>query len=113
MLKSFFSVVGVYIGTLIIIGVLVLVGLGFTMVFGPMFNQVDYNNYNSSPQHVQAIVQMASNDCEQLASAKDTQDRLAIERHIYSITNTIDIDKAQMPDDVRSCINSARSDVTK
>lgn len=86
--------------------------LGWVYIFGPLFNQADYNTYNNSPQHVNAIAQRFADDCQQLSETNDPTSRKAIEQDIYQMSSTVDITSMQMPDGVRSCVNRAISDVT-
>ncbi len=95
-------VVGLLIGFLLLIWVFVL---------GPLFNQVEYNNYNNSPQHLQAVAQKFSDDCLQISEAKDPVTVKAIEEDIYQVASTVDLKLVQMPDTVRSCVNQALKDV--
>jgi hypothetical protein len=93
----------------LLLGVAVLVWI---MVLGPLFNQADYNNFNNSPQHIQAVAQKFSDDCLQLAQTHDATARKAIENDIYSVAATVDLSKVQMPGTTRSCVEQAISDVT-
>ena len=86
--------------------------LGWIFIFGPLFNQADYNNYNNSPQHVNAIAQRFADDCQQIAQTSDPASKRAIEQDIYQMSSTVDIKSMQMPDGVRACVNHAISDVT-
>jgi type II secretory pathway component PulM len=103
--KSF--VVVASIGTL----ALLLILFWFT-VFGPLFNRADYNNYNSSTQHINAIVQRFADDCQQIAETNDPTAKKAIEQDIYQMASTVDVKSMQMPDGVRSCVNQAINGVT-
>jgi hypothetical protein len=95
-----------------IVGLLIgLCILGWIYWLGPLFNQVNYNNYNTSPQHQNAVAQKFSDDCLQLASTKDPVARKAIEQDINLQAATIDLSKIAMPDSVRSCVNTAINDV--
>src|SRR6266704_4698108 len=86
-------VVGLVIGFVI---------LGWIYLLGPLFNQANYNNYNSSPQHINAVVQKAADDCQQLAQTTDKTSRKAIEQDIYQLFSGIDLSKVQMSDGTRS-----------
>lgn len=93
-----------------------LVGLlfiGWAYLLGPLSNRVDYNNFNSSPQHIQAVAQKFADDCEQLAQTSDPVVRKAIEQDIYQVASTVDLSQVQMPDGTRACVNHAITDVTK
>jgi hypothetical protein len=92
----------------LIIGAIFLVWIN---VLGPAFNQASYNNYNSSPQHVQAVAQKFSDDCLQLAQATDVTTKRAIEQDIYNVAATVDLRIVQMPDNTRTCVNSAIYDI--
>lgn len=85
--------------------------LGWVFIFGPLFNQADYNNFNSSQQHVNAIAQRFADDCQQLAETNDTTAKKAIEQDIYQMASTVDLKSMQMPDGVRSCVNTAVNNV--
>lgn len=98
------------IGFLILCLVTALI-LAWVNIFGPMFNQADYNNFNTSPTHLNAVAQKFSDDCVQLAQAKDSTTRKAIENDIYSVASTVVLNNVQMPDTTRSCVNSAIYDV--
>lgn len=86
--------------------------LGWIYIFGPLFNQADYNNYNNSPQHVNAIAQRFANDCMQIAETNDPAAKKAIEQDIYSQASTVDVKSMQMPDAVRACVDQAIQDVS-
>ena len=101
LLRLFF--IGLAVGTIV---------LGWVFILGPLFNQADYNNFSSSPQHVQAVAQKFSDDCLQLASTKDPTSRKAIENDIYNVASTVDLKTVQMPDTTRTCVNQAIYDVT-
>ncbi len=93
--------------------VILAIVLAWFKIFGPLFNQAGYQNFNNSSQHLQAVAQKAADDCEQLAGTKDTVSRKAIEEDIYQVVSTVDLNRVQMPDGVRSCVNQAITDVTK
>lgn len=86
--------------------------LGWVYVFGPLFNQADYNTYNNSQQHVNAIAQRFANDCMQLAETSDPVAKKTIEQDIYSQASTVDVEAMQMPYPVRACVNRAINDVS-
>lgn len=98
----------------ILIGGLVIgsIILSWVYILGPLFNQADYNIFNTSPQHVGAVAQKFSDDCRQLAETSDPVARKAIEQDIYQVASTIDLAQVQMPDTTRSCVNKAIQDVT-
>jgi hypothetical protein len=98
----------VFIGGLLI-GFLI---LGWIFILGPYFNQADYNNFNNSPQHLNAVAQKFSDDCLQLSETTDVTSRKAIEQDIYQVASTVDLSRVQMPDATRSCVNQAIKDVT-
>ena len=82
-------------------------------VFGPLFNRADYNNFNSSQQHLQAVAGRFSDDCQQIAESRsDVVTVRAIEQDIYQNAKGVDLNAVDMPDGVRSCVNKAMSDVT-
>ena len=91
---------------------LLLCVLAWIFIFGPLFNHVDYNNYNTSPQHVNAIAQRFADDCQQIAETSDPVAKKAIEQDIYQMSSTVDITTMQMPSGVRSCVNRAINDAT-
>lgn len=99
---------GIFIAGLVIGAIL----LGWFTILGPAFNRADYNNFNTSPQHVQAIAQKFADDCQQLAETSDPVAKKAIEQDIYSIASTVDLQSIQMPDGVRACVNRAMNDVS-
>jgi hypothetical protein len=86
--------------------------LSWMFYFGPLFNGVDYNNFNTSPTHMNAVAQKFSDDCLQLASTKDPIAKKAIEQDIYTQAQTVDLSKIVMPDTTRSCVTQAIQDVT-
>jgi len=100
--------VRIFIGGLVI-GVII---VSWIYLLGPLFNQTDYNNFNSSPQHLQAVAQKFSDDCQQLATTTDPTSRKAIENDIYQVASTVDLSKVDMPDVTRTCVNKAIQDVT-
>src|SRR5579863_7143162 len=63
----------------LIIGAII---LAWTLLLGPAFNQADYSNFNSSPQHLQAVAQKFSDDCLQLSETSDPVAKKAIEQDI-------------------------------
>lgn len=96
----------------IVVAFLFLLGiLAMTGVFGPLFNQIDNANFNSSPQHLQAVENYVSRDCVQIAQTKDPVEKKALENDIYNNTNTVNLNQLALPDDVRSCVMTARSHV--
>ena len=101
-------VVYTFVGGLLIGGIL----LAWILVLGPLFNQASYNNFNNSPQHLNAVAQKFSDDCLQLSEAKDAPAKKAIEQDIYSVASTVDLHFVQMPDTTRSCVTQAIYDVT-
>ncbi len=93
----------------LLLGALVLAWMN---ILGPAFNQLDYNLFNNSAQHTNAVAQKFSDDCLQLAQARDTTTRKAIEQDIYQVSSTVDLSKIQMPDATRQCVQKAIYDVT-
>lgn len=102
------AVIAVFLAGLLI-GAIV---LGWVFVLGPLFNQASYNNFNNSPEHLNAVATKFTDDCTQLAETSDPIARKAIEQDIAQVAATVDVDKVQMPDAVRSCVNKAISDTT-
>jgi hypothetical protein len=87
--------------------------LGWVYVFGPLFNHVDYNNYNTSPQHLQAIAGKFSDDCQQIAESQNDPGAVkAIEQDIYQTAKGVDLNAVEMPSGVRSCVTKAMNDAT-
>jgi hypothetical protein len=101
--------VGIFVGGLFIGAI----GLGWIFILEPAFNQATYNNFNDSPQHVQAVAQKFSDDCLQLSQTTDTVSRKAIEQDIYGEAATVHLNLVDMTDGTRSCVNQAIADVTK
>lgn len=99
---------GIFIAGLIIGGII----LSWYAILGPAFNRADYNNFNTSPQHVQAVSQRFADDCQQLAETSDSVAKKAIEQDIYQLASTVDLSTIQMSDGVRTCVNRAISDVS-
>lgn len=93
-------------------GLILLLILGWMTILGPAFNHADYNNYNTSPQHVNAIAQRFADDCQQESETTDPVAKKAIEQDIYQMASTVDVQSMQMPTGVRSCVNKAINDVT-
>lgn len=86
--------------------------LGWFFILGPLFNRADYNTYNNSPQHINAIAQRFGNDCLQLAETSDPVARKAIEQDIYQASETVTVSQMDLPDGTRACVNKAIQDVT-
>lgn len=85
--------------------------LGWVKILGPMFNQADYNNDNTSPQHLNAIARQLATDCQQLAEATDITTKKAIENDIYQAVSGIDLNTLQLPSYTRTCVTHAINDV--
>ncbi len=98
----------VFIGGLLV-GLLI---VGWIFILGPLLNQAEYNNYNNSPQHLNAVAQKLSDDCLQLSQTSDPTAKKAVEQDIYQVTSTVDINQVQMPDTTRSCVMRAIHDVS-
>ena len=86
--------------------------LGWVYILGPLFNQADYNNFNTSQQHLNAVAQKFSDDCRQLAETTDPVAKKGIENDIYSNASTVDLNKIVLPPDVRTCVSMAIDHVT-
>lgn len=99
---------GIFIAGLIIGGII----LGWITILGPAFNRADYNNFNTSPQHLQAISQRFADDCQQIAETSDPVAKKTIEQDIYQLASTVDLSHVQMPDGVRSCVTRSINDVS-
>lgn len=91
------------------VGVMILLWI---TVLGPAFNQADYHNFNTSPQHLNAVTQKFADDCQQLAESHDATTRKAIEQDIYQVASTVDLNQIQMPDGTRACVKKAITDGT-
>jgi hypothetical protein len=102
------KMLGIGFTVCILIGLFV---LAWMYVLGPLFNTVEYNNFNSSPQHTNAVAQKFSDDCQQLALTSDPLAKKAIEQDINLNASTVDLNKIDMPDNVRTCVNAAINDV--
>lgn len=103
-----------FFGWVFVVGCLAgLCVLGWAYWLGPLANQVDYNNFNSSPTHMNAVSQKFSDDCLQLASTTDTTAKKAIEQDINYEAATVDLSKLDMPSSVRSCVANAMNDVNQ
>lgn len=101
------------LGTIFVIGLAIgVIVLGWVYLLGPLFNQADYQQFNTSSQHLQAVAQRFSDDCQQLATTTEPVAKKAIEQDIYQNAATIDLNQVQMPDTTRSCVNSAVYDAT-
>jgi len=85
----------------------------WAFILGPIFNQTDYNNFNSSPTHLNAVAGRFSDDCQQIAEATNATEKKAIENDIYQTASTVNLNDVSMPDYVRTCVNQAIQDVTK
>lgn len=95
-----------------VIGILIgVILLGWELILGPAFNKADYNNFNTSPQHLNAIAQKFADDCQQIAMATTPLEVKAIENDIYSLASTVDLSTIRMPASVRTCVNKAIDDV--
>lgn len=87
--------------------------LAWITIFAPLFNQADYNNFNSSQQHLQAIAGKFADDCQQIAESHNDPIAIkAIEQDIYQTAKGVDLDSVDMPSGVRSCVNKAMNDVS-
>ena|SRR5258707_13940344 len=102
------AIVAVFVGGLIIGGIV----LAWIFILGPAFNQANYQQFNNSPQHLNAVAGKFSDDCQQLAEAKTSVAKKAIEQDIYLNASTVDLNEVQMPDVTRSCVNQAIYDAT-
>src|SRR6266496_2082685 len=100
--------IAIFIGGLLI-GAMI---LGWIFMVGPALNQASYNNYNTSPQHLQAVAREFSDDCVLLSQTQELLVRKAIEQDIDSVASTVDLSKVEMPGPTRTCINNAIFDVT-
>ena len=100
--------IAIFIGGLLI-GAMI---LGWIFMVGPALNQASYNNYNTSPQHLQAAAQEFSDDCLLLSQTKELLVRKAIEQDIDSVASTVDLSKVEMPHPTRTCVQKAIFDVT-
>jgi predicted negative regulator of RcsB-dependent stress response len=111
-LEEFWNEFGKGIVMVFIIGLAIgLCFLGWAYFLGPLSNNVQYNNFNSSPAHMNAVAQKFSDDCLQIATTTDSTAKKALEQDIYQEAATVDLTKIDIPDDVRSCVNTAISDV--
>lgn len=98
---------------LLIIGLVIgAIVLAWVMLLGPAFNQASYNNFNNSPQHINAIAQRFGNDCLQLAETSDPVTIKAIDQDIYQASETVDVNSMDMPSGTRACVNRAIQTVT-
>ena len=115
-MREFWEDLGAFAQGMVIVFIIGLVigacVLGWVRILGPAFNTADYNNFNSSPQHLQAVSQKFSDDCLQLSETTDPVTKKAIEQDIYSMSSTVDLNTIVMPSGVRSCVNSAIAAVT-
>ncbi len=102
------AIVAVFVGGLIIGGIV----LAWIFILGPAFNQASYQQFNNSPQHLNAVAQKFSDDCLQLAEAKDATSRKAIEQDIYLNASTVNVNQVDMPDTTRQCVERAIFDAT-
>lgn len=99
-------IVGAVIAIVLVSGLV----LAWVTYFGPLFNQADYNNFNSSQQHLNAVAQKLGDDCLQLA--EQPQNKQAIEQAIYQDVQGVNLAQLNIPDSTRSCVNQAITDVT-
>lgn len=103
-----------FIAYMFVFGLLIgLCILGWMYWLGPLFNQTDYNNFNTSPTHINAVAQKFSDDCLQLASTTDPTTRKAIEQDINYEAATVNLTTMTMPQSVRTCVNKAINDVNQ
>lgn len=70
-------------------------------------NSANYAVFNTSPQHVQAIVSRIAKDCSERALTQDKTERAAYDQDIYQAQSTIDPTEAQMDPETRACMNEA------
>lgn len=107
--QSFIKWIVWVFGTVLIVGVLILI---LTGILGSWANQVNNYLFNTSQQHTGAVAQKFSDDCLQLAQASDNITRKAIENDIYTVASTVDLNNIQMPRMTRQCVDSAIQDIT-
>jgi hypothetical protein len=107
------SIVKGIVGLFVVGMLLGLCVLGWIYWLGPLFNQADYSNFNSSPQHLQAVSQKFSDDCLQIATTTNDTAKKALEQDIYQEASTVDLSKIAMPDSTRTCVNNAIYDVNQ
>lgn len=105
-------------GTLVVLVLCFLLSVGSTIMglwwmntFGPWQNRVQYNIFNSSPQHVQAIAAQFSRDCEQESLTTDPVAKKAIEEDIYQASVTVNMKDMVLAPGVLACVNKAIHDV--
>jgi hypothetical protein len=97
---------------ILVIGLIVgAIFLVWVEILGPAFNQANYQNFNSSPQHLQAVAGQFSRDCLQLDETQDVTSRKAIEQDIYQASSTVALDRIQISSTTRTCVNTAIADI--
>lgn len=92
-----------------------LVVLGWCAALGPLANYVAYRNYQTSPEHVQAIAQQLTEECTQLAEtpASDATGRLAYERQVVYLVGTVDYGTMDLSPPTRACVVQSFRDLNR
>ena len=101
--------------------ILLLVGLGvgsivlaWIFILGPAFNNAEYQQYQTSPTHINAVVSHIQNDCNQQLPGTTGPVKLAIERDIVNQAGSIDLAQPHtgLTSDDLTCIATAKQDIT-
>lgn len=86
--------------------------LGWVYILGPLFNQVDNTNFQTSPEHVQAVAGRLTDDCVQIAQTTDKTAIKAIEGDIVYQSHQAPMNLVQqnLSTQTLTCVNQAIHD---
>lgn len=106
--------IGQFIAFIFLIGLLI--GgcvIGWMDWLGPAINQAQYNNFQTSPQHVGAVVRAIQNDCDVQLPGETGATKIATERDIVDQANSINLDlpNTGLTSSDFTCIAQAKADV--
>lgn len=92
------------------IGAIVLLWI---FLLGPLYNQVFYQQYQTDPTHVNAVVMKIQDDCNMQLPGTTGSTRLAIERDIVDQAGSINLNQpnTDLTSDDRTCIDNAKQDI--
>lgn len=96
-----------------IVCVILVIILAITGVFGPLFNTINNNLFNSSQNHLQGISSEISRDCSQMTNYKvGSSAYKAYEQDIYTeLQQVSNIDDLNLSPALKACALQAQQDV--
>lgn len=102
-------IVIVFIAGLVIGGIV----LAWMNILGPAFNQLDYNLFNNSAQHIQAVANQIQTDCTQLPTYKTGSAAYkAVEQDIdHNLGQVSSVKVLNLSPATQACVNQAEQDV--